>query len=151
MIMLKLCKLLPCNVSKLFFRYHGCNVSIKDLIFRLFGQKYDFLHFWTDDCSLKRAKCRNYGLCTLTGSLKHTGKQTARLQARLSVEPLYSTPWKTSLWSRVPCDAFLANHYNFITSISKTFNIKSIICVTLCDSLIKCMSNIHKFNEPCLS
>ena len=49
-------------------------MSIKDLIFRHFGQKYDFLHFWTDDCSLKRAKCRNYRLCTLTGLLKVSNK-----------------------------------------------------------------------------
>ena len=36
-------------------------------------------------CSLKRAKCGNYRLCTLTSSLKHTDKRTARLGARLSV------------------------------------------------------------------
>ena len=101
-------------------------------------------------CTLKRAKCRNYRLYTLTGSLKRTGKRTTRLQARLSVQPFYSMPWKTSLWSRVSSDDFLANHYNFITLISKTFNIKSIICITLCDSLIKCMSNIHEFNGPWL-
>jgi len=86
MILLELCELLPCNASKLFSRYHGCNVSIKDLIFGLLGQKYDFLHFWTDDCSLKRAKRPNCKLCTLTGSLKRTGKQTARFQVRLSVQ-----------------------------------------------------------------
>ena len=31
MILLILCKLLPCNVSKLFSKYHGCIVSTKDL------------------------------------------------------------------------------------------------------------------------
>ena len=61
MILLKLCELLPCNASKLFSRCHGSIVSIKDLIFRLFGQKYDFLHFWTDGCTLQRAKRRNSG------------------------------------------------------------------------------------------
>jgi len=31
MILLKVCNLLPCNVSELFSRYHGCIVSTKDL------------------------------------------------------------------------------------------------------------------------
>jgi len=36
-----------------------------------FTPKYDFLHFWTDECTLKRAKRRNSG--------------PVRLQVRLSV------------------------------------------------------------------
>ena len=101
-------------------------------------------------CTLKRAKSRNYRLCTLTGSLKRTGKQTARLQVCLSVQHFDNMLWKTSLWSRVSSEAFLANHYNFIASVPKAFNVKSITCTTWCDSLIKCMSEIHKFNEPWL-
>jgi len=99
-------------------------------------------------CTLKRAKCRNYMLCTLTGLLKRTGKPPARLQVRLSVQHFDNILWKTYLWSRVPSEAFLANHYNFIASVPKAFNVKSIICITWYDSLIKCMSNIHYSNGP---
>jgi len=31
MILLNVCNLLPCNVSKLFSRYYGCLMSIRDL------------------------------------------------------------------------------------------------------------------------
>jgi len=57
------------------------------LAIEAFTPKYDFLHFWTDECSLKRAIGSNSGHCTLTGTLKRTGKRTARLGARLSVQP----------------------------------------------------------------
>jgi len=77
MILLILCKWLPCNVSKLFFRYHGCIVSTKDLnlspwhqntIFCISGQMNARLSVL---CMLERAKRRNSG--------------PVRLQVRLSV------------------------------------------------------------------
>jgi len=55
MILLNVCNLLPCNVPELFSRYHGCIMSLKDLNLGPWHQKYDFLHFWTDECTLKRA------------------------------------------------------------------------------------------------
>jgi len=77
MILLDLCKLLPCNVSKLFSRYHGCIVSTKDLSLGFLAQKYDFCISGLMNarlsvhCTLKRAKRRNSG--------------SVRLRVRLSV------------------------------------------------------------------
>jgi len=95
-----------------FSRSSRCIVDVRTWFLRFLCLKHDFLHSGLMNarlsvhCTLKRAQCRNYRLCTLTHSLKRTGKRTACLQARLSVQPFYSMPWKTSLWSRVLSDAF---------------------------------------------
>ena len=69
----------------------------------------------------------------LTGTLKRTGKRTARL----SVQHFDSMPENTSLWPRVPSGTVFTNHYHFITSVPKTFNIKSITCIPMVRFLYK--------------
>jgi len=67
MIMLILCKLLPCNVSKLFSRYHGCIVSTRGLNFGFWHKNTIFCIYglmnarFSVHCTLKRAKRRNSG------------------------------------------------------------------------------------------
>jgi len=62
-----------------------CNVIIKSLILRSYV-KMRILHpglmnaRLSVHCSLKRAQRRNYRLCTLTSSLKHTDKRTTRFK-----------------------------------------------------------------------
>jgi len=64
-------------------------------------------------CSLKRAKRRNYRLCTLTSSLNHTDKRTACLGARLSVQHLHSIFENTSYGPGCNPMLFFANFCNF--------------------------------------
>ena len=88
--LLDLCELLPCigsgTVFQVLWAYCGC----WDLVFEVFTLKMRFLHFWADECSLKRARfaeaCKTSRgqLC----SLKRTGKRTVRLEVRLSDQPL---------------------------------------------------------------
>jgi len=91
MIMLNVCNLLPCNVSKLFSRYYGCLMSIRDL---KLGPWHKNTIFCTSElmnarlsvlCTLKRAIGSSSGHLHAHGTLKRTGKRPARLQARLSV------------------------------------------------------------------
>jgi len=76
MILLNVCNLLPCNVSKLFSRYHGCIMSIRNLNL---GPWHKNTIFCTSElmnarlsvlCTLKRAIGSVSGLSTLTGTLK---------------------------------------------------------------------------------
>ena len=77
MILLNVCNLLPCNVSKLFSKYHGCIVSTKDLNLGFRHKNTIFFIFglmnarFSVHCTLKRAKRRNSG--------------PVRLRVRLSV------------------------------------------------------------------
>jgi len=79
----------------MFSMIYVCNVIIKSLILRSYV-KMRILHSGLMNarlsvhCSLKRAKRRNYRLCSLTSSLKHTYKRTKRLGARLSVQHLHN-------------------------------------------------------------
>ena len=54
--LLDLCELLPCIGSRIVFQvpwaYYGC----WDLVFEVFTLIMRFLHFWADECSLKRAQ-----------------------------------------------------------------------------------------------
>jgi len=77
MILLILCKLLPCNVPKLFFRYHGCILSTKDL-------KLGFRHQNTIFCISGLMNARLSVHCTLKHA-KHRNSGPVRLQVRLSV------------------------------------------------------------------
>ena len=152
MIMLILCKLLPCNVSKLFSRYHGCIVSTKDLKLGFLAQKYDFLHFWADECSLKRAL--HAQACTARSSVQNIVTQalyaygytyaywpaSCTLTGTLMRTTFWQHAWKTSLWSRVPSGTVFTNHYHFIPSVPKTFNITSIACIPIVQFLYK----LHK-------
>jgi len=86
MILLNLCRLLPCNVAKLFSRYYGCIMSIRDLksgpwhkntIFctsELMNARFSVLR------TLKRAIGSISGHLHAHGTLKRTGKRPARLQ-----------------------------------------------------------------------
>jgi len=67
MILLILCRLLPCNVARLFSRYHGCIVSTrclklgfwhKNTVYCISGLMNARLSV---HCTLKRAKRRNSG------------------------------------------------------------------------------------------
>jgi len=85
MILLNVCNLLPCNVSKLFFRYYGCNVSIRDLNMGPWHQKCDFCTSELMNarlsvlCTLKRAIGSVSGHLHAYNTLKRTGKRPARL------------------------------------------------------------------------
>ena len=81
MILLFLCNLLPFNVSKLFFRYYGCIVSIRDLNLGPWHQKCDF-------CTSELMNARLSVLCTLKraiGSVSGHLHAYSTLTARLSV------------------------------------------------------------------
>jgi len=86
MILLSVCNLLPCNVSKLFFRYYGCLMSIRDLKLGPWHQKCDFCTSELMNarlsvlCTLKRAIGSVSGHLHAYSSLKRTGKRPARLQ-----------------------------------------------------------------------
>jgi len=55
--------------------------------------------------TLKREIDSGSGLCTLTGTLKRTGKRTARLHGRLSDQPFWQHPLEIFMWSRMPAGA----------------------------------------------
>ena len=132
MILLNVCNLLPWNVSELFSRYHGCIVSTKDLnlgfrhkntIFCISGLMNARLSV---HCTLKRTKRRNSG------------------PVRLSVQYFDSMPENISSGPRVPFGTIFTNHYHFITSVPKTFNIKSITCIPMVRFLYK----LHEQHSP---
>ena len=85
-ILLILWNLLPCNVSKLFFRYYGCIVTIRDLNLGPWHQKRDFCTSelmnarFSVLCTLKRAIGSVSGHQHAYSTLKRTGKRPARLQ-----------------------------------------------------------------------
>ena len=123
MILLILCRLLSCNVARLFSRYHGCIVSTKDLNLGFRHQNTIFCISglmnarFSVHCTLKRAKRRNTG--------------PVHLGARLSVQYFDSTPENISSWLRMPSGTVFTNFYHFITSAPKTFIIKSITCIPM--------------------
>jgi len=85
MILLNVCNLLPCNISKLFFRYYGCIVSIRGLNLGPWHQKCDFCTSELMNarlsvlCTLKRAIGSVSGHLHAYSTLKRTGKRPARL------------------------------------------------------------------------
>ena len=111
--------MLSCKRPRMFSMIYGCNVIIKSLILRFLCQKYEFYISGLMNarlsvhCSLKRAKRRNYRLCTLTSSLKRTDKRTARLGARLSVQHLHNIFENTSCGPECNPILFFANICNF--------------------------------------
>jgi len=107
MILLNVCNLLQCNVSKLFSRYYGCLMSIRDL---KLGPWHKNTIFCTSElmnarlselCTLKRAIGSSSGHLHAQDTLKRTGKRPARLQARLSVLHFDSMLKNIYSWPRV--------------------------------------------------
>ena len=125
-----------CNVSELFSRYHGCIVSTKDLNLSPWHQNTIFCISGLMNarlsvlCTLKRAKRRNSG--------------PVRLQARLSVQHFDSMSENTFLWPVVPSGTAFTNLYHFITSVPKTFNIKSITCIPM----VRFFYELHEQHLP---
>ena len=143
--LLDLCELLPCIGSGTVFQvpwaYYGC----WDLVFEVFTLKMRFLHFWTDECSLKHARfayaCKTSRgqLCSLTCSFKRTFKRTVRLEVRLSDQPFWQHFFENcscgpECWS----GPFLAP----LCNLNKPSNIRTLICIIRRSITHKGMSNI---------
>ena len=103
MILLFLCRLLPCNVAKLFSRYYGCIRSIRDL-------KLGPWHKNTIFCTSELMNARFSVLCTLKraiGSVLGHLHAYSTLSARLSVLHFDSILKIFPLWPKYYPEPFL--------------------------------------------
>jgi len=116
MILLNVCNLLPCNVSKLFSRYYRCLMSIRDL---KLGPWHKNTIFCTSELMNARLDSSS-GHLHAHGTLKRTGKRPARLQARLSVLHFDSMPKNIYSWPRVLSGTVFTNLHQLTLPVPTT-------------------------------